>query len=86
MLAPILVLCSVGIALGRVHRFNSWDALSQPDAVFGVVIEGLADPVSAARGVALLVALTCSLGVGYLVLYAVSGLVPSREPRGERRL
>lgn len=79
MLAPLLGLCSVGIALGRVYRFNSWDALSQPDAVLRVVVDGLADPASAARGIALLVALTCSLAVGYLVLYAVSGLVPSRE-------
>ena len=79
MLAPLLGLCSVGIALGRVYRFNSWDALSQPDAVLGVVVDGLADPASAARGIALLVGSTCSLAVGYLVLYAVSGLVPSRE-------
>ena len=50
MLAPLLVLCSVGIALGRVHRFNSWDALSQPDAVVGVVIDGLANPPPSLAG------------------------------------
>jgi hypothetical protein len=57
--------------------------LEKCDAVLRVVIDGLADPASAGRGIAVLVALTCSLAVGYLVLYAVSGLVPSRASRDE---
>jgi uncharacterized membrane protein len=84
MLVPVLGLCSVGIALGRVARFNSWDAVSQPDAVLGVVADKLVDPASAARGIALVGALTVSLAVGYLVLYAVAGLVPRRETPRDR--
>src|SRR5262245_57187825 len=36
MLLPVLALCSAGIVLGRVYRFNSWDALSQPHELLGV--------------------------------------------------
>jgi uncharacterized membrane protein len=85
MLVPVLGLCSVGIALGRIARFNSWDAVSQPDAVLRVVADKVVDPASAARGIALVAALTVSLAVGYLVLYAVAGLVPRRSDRREPR-
>ena len=79
MLAPTLLLCSVGIVLGRVYRFNSWDVLSRPGALARVVGERIADPAGSITGVALLGGLTCSLAVAYLVLYAVAGLVPDRE-------
>jgi uncharacterized membrane protein len=79
MLVPTLLLCSVGIVLGRVYRFNSWDVLSRPGELVRVVGDRLADPVGSMAGVALLGALTCSLAVAYLVLYAIAGLVPDRE-------
>jgi len=84
VLVPVLGLCSLGIALGRIARFNSWDAVSQPDAILRVLGDKLLDPWSAARGIALVGALTVSLAVGYLVLYAVAGLVPRRERSAER--
>lgn len=85
MLVPVLGLCSLGIVLGRIYRFNSWDALSQPDAVLRVIAKGLADPADAAHEVALLGAVTISLAIGYLVLYAISGLAPQRETPADRR-
>jgi hypothetical protein len=36
------------------------------------------------RGIAVVGALTVSLAVGYLVLYAVAGLVPRRSSPGDR--
>jgi uncharacterized membrane protein len=78
-LVPAFALCSLGIALGRIARFNSWDAVSQPDAILRVLADKLLDPGSAMRGIALVGALTVSLAVGYLVLYAVAGLVPRRS-------
>jgi uncharacterized membrane protein len=83
-LAPVFALCSLGIALGRIARFNSWDAVSQPDAILRVLGDKLLDPGSAMRGIALVGALTVSLAVGYLLLYAVAGLVPRRERSGMR--
>jgi uncharacterized membrane protein len=79
MLVPTLLLCSVGIVLGRVYRFNSWDALSRPGELLNVVGDRFADPAGSLFGVALLGALTCSLAVAYLALYAIAGLVPERE-------
>ena len=73
MLVPALGLCAVGIVLGRVYRFNSWDALVRPDALLRTITERLSDPAGLAGVVALVVALTASLAVGYFVLYAFAG-------------
>lgn len=70
MLGPVLALCAVGIVLGRIHRFNSWDALLRPDALVTTIGNGLTDPARATHSAMLVAALTVSLGVGYLVLYA----------------
>jgi uncharacterized membrane protein len=79
MLAPTLLLCSVGIVLGRVYRFNSWDVLSRPGDLVRVIGDRLADPAGSMFGVALLGGLTCSLVVAYLVMYAIAGLVRDGE-------
>ena len=84
VLVPVLGLCSLGIALGRIARFNSWDAVAQPDAILRVLGDKLLDPGTAVRGIAVVGALTVSLAVGYLVLYAVAGLVPRRSSPGDR--
>jgi uncharacterized membrane protein len=79
MLLPTLVLCSAGIVLGRVYRFNSWDALSQPESILRVVGDRLADPAGSVAGLAVLAALTSALAIGYVVLYALAGLAAERE-------
>jgi uncharacterized membrane protein len=84
VLLPVFALCGFGIALGRIARFNSWDAVAQPDAILRVLGDKLLDPASAVRGIALVAALTVSLAVGYVVLYAVAGLVPRRSSSGDR--
>lgn len=84
VLIPVLGLCSLGIALGRIARFNSWDAIAQPEAIVRVLGDKLLDPWAAARGIALVGALTVSLAVGYLVLYAVAGLVPRGRESADR--
>jgi uncharacterized membrane protein len=79
MLAPLLALCSAGIVLGRVYRFNSWDALARPDRLLRVVADHAADPAGSIRGVAMLGVITGCLAVAYLVLYSVAGLAPERN-------
>jgi len=84
-LAPIFLLCSAGIYLGRVHRFNSWDALAHPGALFDTFAVRLADPVPRPETVVALVGLMGMLVVAYLVLYTISDLrldEPRRRERG----
>lgn len=70
MLAPALGLCAVGIVLGRVFRFNSWDALVRPDALLRTIAEHGTDTGSIVDGLAVVGMLTVSLAVGDFVLYA----------------
>lgn len=52
-------LCAVGIVLGRVFRFNSWDLLSRPDQV----LDSLRIPPSE-RAIAIVAFLVVALSVG----------------------
>src|SRR5215216_3864321 len=79
-----LGLASLGVYIGRFVRFNSWDALLHPRAVARVVKAQL--EAESPRMVAVLVALTGFLLVGYAVVYAFAGLrlELEREDSGAR--
>lgn len=79
MLPPLFLLCSGGIVLGRIYRFNSWDALAQPGTILRVMAERAADPAGSVTGLVLLAGLTGALAVAYLVLYALAGLAAERD-------
>jgi uncharacterized membrane protein len=87
MIGPALALCSAGIVLGRVHRLNSWDALTSPGDLLHLVAARLADPVGRPESVVVLGGLTGCLATAYLVLYTLSSLGPERddEPRARAR-
>ncbi len=74
MLLPVFLLCSAGIYLGRVHRFNSWDALTEPRSVAGMVWNRLLDPFGRPETIVAMAGFTAMLVVSYLVLYAISDL------------
>ncbi|MEZ5100860.1 MAG: DUF1361 domain-containing protein [Thermoleophilia bacterium] len=77
-----LGLTSVGIYLGRVLRFNSWDALVAPHALLDALWAPLADPYAHRKVLAALVATTLALAVTYAVLHALGWLRPVEdEPR-----
>jgi uncharacterized membrane protein len=89
MIGPVLLLCSVGMHIGRFHRLNSWDALTRPGDLLHLVGARLADPVGQPEVLIALAGLTGFLAVAYLVLYTVSNLAPSNlapERADERRL
>jgi uncharacterized membrane protein len=66
-------LATVGIVLGRVFRFNSWDLVAQP----GEVIDKLRLPQTE-RGLAIVVALLAALTLGTLLARAVLALARTR--------
>lgn len=70
----VLGLASFGVYLGRFARFNSWDVVARPRLVLSVVRQELHSPLHDPKMVAALFALTASLFVGYLVVYAFSAL------------
>ena len=80
-LVPIFALCSLGIYLGRVSRFNSWDAVTNPGRLARTLGSHLADPLARPEALVALAGATGLLVVGYLVLYTVSDL---RLERGRR--
>jgi uncharacterized membrane protein len=84
-LAPIFLLCSAGIYIGRVRRLNSWDAITQPDSLLRAVAAHLADPLARPEAIVTLAGVTCLLVVAYLVLYTVSDLRPDRSSPSDRR-
>jgi uncharacterized membrane protein len=72
--ACALALASFGVYLGRFVRFNSWDALVRPGRVLDVIRNQLENPFRHPVMIAVLLALTAFLLVGYAVLYAFAGM------------
>ena len=84
MLPPIFLLCSTGIYLGRVHRFNSWDAVTHPQALLDTFATRLADPLPRPEAIVALLGLMGMLAVAYLVVYTISDLRLDEPRRRER--
>jgi uncharacterized membrane protein len=65
----ILALSSLGIYLGRFQRLNSWDAVRHPTRLLAMVYERSLDPFGNLLLIAIAVAFTAFLTVGYLAMY-----------------
>jgi uncharacterized membrane protein len=74
----VLALASVGVYLGRVRRWNSWDMLTQPGAKLAEMQGHVGDPAALARVLALTLVVTGLLTAAYLVFYVL--IRPRLEP------
>jgi uncharacterized membrane protein len=81
MLAPVFLLCSAGIYIGRIHRFNSWDVIARPQRLLELVASRLADPLGRPEMLVGLAGLAGFLTIAYLVLYTISDLGPEHRER-----
>jgi uncharacterized membrane protein len=79
----VLGLSSVGVYLGRVKRWNSWDVLTQPGAKLAEVHAHLGNPAALAKAVSVTAAVTVLLAAAYLVFYGLMGarIEPNAVPR-----
>ena len=66
-----LLLSGVGLYLGRVLRWNSWDIFTRPGALLGDILAGVADPLAYPRALSVTVACAVALVAGYAVFYGV---------------
>jgi uncharacterized membrane protein len=73
-----LGLASVGIYLGRFVRLNSWDVLTDPGFVLGLVRVRLAEPLGNPELIAVTGFFTVFLTLMYLVIYGLAGLEGER--------
>ena len=78
-----LFLSSVGVYLGRIHRFNSWDVVTRPRLVAWTMWQGLDDPSAHVQLLFFIAAGGAFLALGYVGLYGVADLVAAlgREDR-----
>jgi uncharacterized membrane protein len=69
----VLALASVGVYLGRVRRWNSWEVLTQPGAKLAEVQAHLGDPAALAKVFAGTIVVGGLLTAAYLVFYVLMG-------------
>ncbi len=72
-----LFFASVGIYLGRVLRFNSWDAIQRPHLLWDVARFRLADPLGNPRLIGFVIALCGFLTLAYVGFYGFTALAAS---------
>lgn len=78
MVGAVSLLTGVGVYLGRVLRWNSWDLISRPDALLADLVAPLGDPLAYQRPLAV----TVGFGLAFLVWYV--GLWRLTEARAGR--
>jgi glycosyltransferase involved in cell wall biosynthesis/uncharacterized membrane protein len=91
LVVGVLALSSFGIYLGRIQRWNSWDIVSRPGALFEAGRRGTLHPFAHSQPLALTILFTLFLISTYLVVYsfarprlggeAESVADPRRRPR-----
>lgn len=74
-----LVLGSFGIYLGRYERFNSWDVIANPIALFVDIADRFIDPMSHPRTILMTLLFSALLIFGYITLVTLFRPDKTRE-------
>ena len=84
LLLPVLLLCSLGVFLGRFERLNSWDVFVRPGRLGDLLLGHLADPLGSRRAVVATIGYAAFLALAYIVVYSLSSLRLQLEQEGRR--
>ena len=66
--------CAVGVVIGRFQRWNSWDLVTQPDAVVAATFDWMRSPLSYVQSTGVAIAVAAFFGLAYLTIGALRGL------------
>jgi len=77
-----LVLGSFGIYLGRYERFNSWDIITNPAALFIDIADRFIHPLSHPRTMLMTLLFSAVLSFGYVTLAAI--IKPGKEKNNNK--
>jgi uncharacterized membrane protein len=80
LIAASAALSGVGIYLGRFMRFNSWDIVFKPRALYHGIGTWVADPLARPNALGFPMLFAAFLFVTYLMFYALTHLQPDQEP------
>ena len=72
MVGAVSLLTGVGVYLGRVLRWNSWDLISRPDALLADLVAPLGDPLAFQRPLAVTVGFSLAFLVWYVGLWRLT--------------
>jgi uncharacterized membrane protein len=78
-IATIAALSGFGIYVGRFLRFNSWDVLFRPRALYHGIGSWVADPFASSNSAGFPILFSTFLFITYLMLYALTHLQPSKS-------
>ena len=73
-IGAVAVLSGFGIYLGRILRFNSWDVVFKPRALYHGIGRWVADPLASPNSLAFPALFAMFLFITYLMLYALTHL------------
>jgi uncharacterized membrane protein len=76
-IAAVAGLSGMGIYLGRFLRFNSWDIVTRPIALYRGIGDWVAQPLLNTRSLAFAVLFATFLFISYVMLYALTHLQPA---------
>ncbi len=76
----VMPVCGFGIYVGRVLRWNSWDAITAPSMIVHDLVTVATDPLMRSEAVAMTVSFGAFLAVAYIALYAIASLSATRAP------
>lgn len=68
----VLILSGFGIFIGRFQRWNSWDIITQPGALFADILNIISHPIANLDTLGMAVILAAMLVLGYLSLIILS--------------
>jgi len=79
-------LCAVGVVIGRFQRWNSWDLVTQPDAIVATTLEWVRSPFANVQSTGVAIAVAAFFGLAYLTIWSLGAIRPSDTPAQKGRV